>query len=139
MIDPILKKLETNPVTQAILRKENRIGHLYPMEEALLLTAAFQVDRKTRIIVKRNWYEANQLYERIAAMEEDCLLFTMEESLRVQAIAASPEDREAALGTLTQLVKNPKPRLIVCNTAGFLRFLPSYELMKENKIGRAHV
>ncbi len=33
MIDPILKKLETNPVTQAILRKENRIGHLYPMEE----------------------------------------------------------------------------------------------------------
>lgn len=132
MIDPILKKLETNPVTQAILRKENRIGHLYPMEEALLLTAAFQVDRKTRIIVKRNRYEANQLYERIAAMEEDCLLFTMEESLRVQAIAASPEDREAALGTLTQLVKNPKPRLIICNTAGFLRFLPSYELMKEN-------
>ncbi|EOS60132.1 transcription-repair coupling factor [Firmicutes bacterium M10-2] len=132
MKDPIMKQLVHDPVTQAILHSQNNIGNLYPMEEALLLCAAFHADHKTRIIVKKNRYEANQLYERIEPMEENTLLFTMEESLRVQAIASSPEDRQQLLHTLNTLILDPRPRLIVCNTAAFLRFLPSYDFMKEN-------
>lgn len=132
MISKIFNQLEHNPVTQAILHKKNTIGNLYPMEEALVLVAAFRVDHKTRIIVKKNRYEAQQLFDRILQMEENVMLFSMEESLRVQAIASSPEDREEQLSCLVQLIQDPKPRLIICNTAGFLRYLPDYDFMKNN-------
>lgn len=132
MNDPILKQLEHNPVTQSILHSRDNVGNLYPMEEAMLLCAAFRADHKTRIIVKKNRYEAMQLYERILQIEENTILFAMEESLRVQAIASSIEDREEQLNALITMISDPKPRLIVCNCAAFLRYLPSYDFMKEN-------
>ncbi len=61
MNDSILKQLEHNPVTQSILHSRDNVGNLYPMEEAMLLCAAFRADHKTRIIVKKNRYEAMQL------------------------------------------------------------------------------
>lgn len=128
----IFKRLAQNPVTKAILARQNNIGNLYLMEEALVLVSAFLTDKKTRIIVKKNRYEAQQLYNRLLQMEENVLLFTMEESLRVQAIASSPEDMEEQLNALVQITLDPKPRLIVCNTASFLRFLPDHTFFQEN-------
>ncbi|MBP3853571.1 MAG: transcription-repair coupling factor [Erysipelotrichaceae bacterium] len=101
------------------------------MEEALLLAAAFTTDKKTRIIVKKNRYQAQQLYQRLSPLLEDVLLFVMEDSLRVQAIASSPEDKEAMIHSLYTCLHDPKPRLIVCNTAAFLRYLPDVKRFRE--------
>ena len=125
----VLKELENNVVTQEIYKQGNRVGNLFCMEEALLLTSAFQKDRKTRIVVKKNRYEAQQLYQRVSQLEEDVLLFVMEESLRVQAIASSPEDTQAQIHFLSQVIEE-QPRLIICNTAAFLRYLPNKEFFK---------
>lgn len=128
--DTILKELQTNPVTQQMIHFGNNIGNLFPNEEALCLASAFQMDKKTRIVVKKNRYEAQQLYQRLQPLVDDALLFVMEESLRVQAIASSPEDKQEQIYVLTQLVKEDKPRIIVCNTAAFFRYLPDRELFK---------
>ena len=60
MKDTILKELQTNPVTQQMIHFGNNIGNLFPNEEALCLASAFQMDKKTRIVVKKNRYEAQQ-------------------------------------------------------------------------------
>ena len=128
--DTILNKLQSNPVAQQMLQFGNNIGNLFPNEEALCMASAFMQDKQTRIVVKKNRYEAQQLYQRLKPLINDTLLFVMEESLRVQAIASSPEDKQEQLYVLTQLVKEDKPRIIICNTAAFLRYLPDKELFK---------
>ena len=130
MRDTILNKLQSNPVAQQMLQFGNNIGNLFPNEEALCMASAFMQDKQTRIVVKKNRYEAQQLYQRLKPLINDTLLFVMEESLRVQAIASSPEDKQEQLYVLTQLVKEDKPRIIICNTAAFLRYLPDKELFK---------
>ena len=132
MIDKLFQRLQENPVTQKIVEGSNQIGNLFPMEEALCLVSAFNEDHQTRIIVKKNRYEAIQLYNRISLMNKDTLLFTMEESLRVQAIASSPEDKQNQIYTLLQFIQEDKPRMIICNTAAFLRYLPNKSLFEQN-------
>ncbi len=128
----IIKILEKNEVVQQILQNQNHVGNLFYMEEALVLASAFQKDNKTRIIVKKNRYEAQQLYDRLSLLVPNVLLFVMEESLRVQAIAASPEDNEQLLYALTKIVKEKQERLVICNEAAYLRYLPNVEFFKEN-------
>ena len=132
MIDKLFQRLQENPVTQKIVEGSDQIGNLFPMEEALCLVSAFNEDHQTRIIVKKNRYEAIQLYNRISLMNKDTLLFTMEESLRVQAIASSPEDKQNQIYTLLQFIQEDKPRMIICNTAAFLRYLPNKSLFEQN-------
>lgn len=130
MKETILKDLRTNPVVQDILQKTNVSGNLFPMEEALVLASAFSADPKTRIIVKKNRYQAQQLYLRLAPLCENTVLFVSEESLRVQAIASSPEEKEEQLDALISFVKEDTPRLVITNTAGFLRFLPDRDFFE---------
>ncbi len=133
MKQEILQVLQDNDVVKKIVEGSNQVGNLFPMEEALLLYSAFQTDHRTRIIVKKNRYEAQQLYLRLSQMSDDVLLFVMEENLRVQAIAASPEDKEQMLMSLSQSM-NKEPKLIICNTAAFLRHLPDPDFFQSSFI-----
>lgn len=99
----IFDKLKDNEVVKEILLNQDHIGNLFDMEEALVLATAFKQDHKSRLIVKKNRYEAQQLFQRLSMLEENVLLFVMEESLRVQSIASSPEDREGMIYALTKL------------------------------------
>lgn len=117
-------------VVEEIMHAGHRVGNLFPMEEALVLATAFEQDHKTRIIVKKNRYEAQQLYQRLETLVDDVLLFVMEESLRVQSIASSPEDRENRISFLTSCLLEKRERLIICNTAAFLRFLPNVDFFR---------
>lgn len=128
MTEEIQNWLRDNPAVRDVLEHGNHNGNLFPMEEALVLASAFSADRKTRIIVKKDRYSAQQLYARLSSLADDVLLFTSDESLRVQEIASSPEEKEERLSVLQKLVTDEKPRLIVTNTAGFLRFLPEKDL-----------
>lgn len=128
-LNPVIyESLKDNEAVREIETQGSRLGNLYPMEEALLLAAAFQDHPQTYIVVKKNRYEAQQLFQRLEPLTEDVLLFVVEESLRVQSIAASPEDRIAAVDALSQCIRDPRPRILICNTAAFVRFLPDRDL-----------
>ena len=131
MENPIIQSLEHNPLTKEIIKESDHVGNLQPMEEALLLAAAFDVDQKSRIIVKKNRYEAMQLYSRLSLLVPETVLLTMEESLRVQSLAASPADRQELISGLAAL-QSDNPKLIIANTASFTRFLPKKEVFDQN-------
>lgn len=125
----IQSALMNNPLTTEIVNGSDHVGNLSLMEEALTLAAAFKKDQKTRIIVKKNRYEAQQLFSRLAMLDESVNLFVMEESLRVQAIASSIEDSVSQLGSLIHLSKN-EPQILIVNAAAYLRFLPDVQFFK---------
>ena len=126
----VLDQLENNDVVKEFCSQGKHIGNLYEMEEALTLAAAFHKDKKTRLIVKKNRYAAQQLYKRLAPLVDDVLLFVMEESLRVQAIASSPEDEQEFLYTLNQCIDHKEPKIIICNVAAYLRYLPDVDFFR---------
>ena len=130
----VLDKISKNDVVDELIHSGKHIGNLFEMEEALVLASAFNKDHKTRIIVKKNRYQAQQLYKRLAPLLDDVLLFVMEESLRVQAIASSPQDREEMLYTLNRCMNSLSDKIIICNVAAFLKFLPDVHFFKENCI-----
>lgn len=130
-LNPVLQSIEDNPAVRELMKKNGELGNIGEMEEALVLAAAFLQDRRTRIVVKRNKYEAQQLYQRLAMILQEVVLFAMDESLRIQAIAASPEEKESLLSALVQL-RQDFPKIIVANTAAYARFLPDVKYFDES-------
>lgn len=94
-------------------------------QEALVLAASFLRRPRPVLVVKQNLYQAQRLYERILSFlsEEECALFSAEESLRVEAIAASPEMTASRVDTLASLLEN-RNRIVITCPAGYLRHLP---------------
>lgn len=133
MESKMLKAFENNPVTKEILSGSDHVGNLSLMEEALLLNAAFKQDRKTRIIVKKNRYEAQQLYSRLAMLEENAVLYVTEESLRVSALASSPDDAQEQLASLIRM-NTDEPRLIVTSTAAWIKYLPDADFFRTSTL-----
>ncbi len=129
--NPILQSLEKNPVTQELMKPDGKVGNLGEMEEALLLAAAFAQDHQTRIVVKKNKYEAQQLYTRLAMLQQETLLFVMDESLRISAIAASPEEKNNQLSAMVQM-RQDFDKIIVVNAAAFTRFMPDVKFFDES-------
>lgn len=122
-INPVLASIESNPLTRELMKKDGSLGNIGEMEEALVLAAAFAQDRKTRIVVKKNKYEAQELYRRLAMLMQEVVLYITDESLRIQAIASSPEERDNLLSALVQM-RQDFPKIIIANTAAYTRFLP---------------
>lgn len=133
-MEKIWNSLQDNDVVKGIINSNISCGNLFLMEEALLLVSSFKKEPKNYIVVKKNMYEAQQLYKRVSPLMDEVLLFVMEESLRVQAIASSPKDKDEMIYSLTQLVKDNKPKIIICNVAAFTRYLPDPVFFKENCI-----
>ncbi len=141
--DEILKKLDDNPV---VLKLDSNISPL-PLtsfiEEALVIATSFKKKKRPMIVIKNNLYNAQRLYERIVSFvsEEECALFGADESLRVEAIASSPEMTANKVETLASLLQNPNQIVVTC-PSGILRHLPSPELFKEGcftlKVGNTY-
>lgn len=129
--EELLHYLDDNPV---VLKLDNNKGPL-PLisfiEEALVIATSYKKNPRPMIIIKNNLYNAQRLYERIISFlsEEECALFGADESLRVEAIASSPEMRANKVETLASLLKNPNQIVVTC-PSGILRHLPSPELFK---------
>lgn len=95
------------------------------VEEALVISASYHKRPRGILVVKQNLYQAQRLYERISAFlsEEECALFGADESLRVEAIASSPEMTAGKVDTLAGLLENHNKVVITC-PSGYLRHLP---------------
>ena len=103
-MDILLKELQQNDAVLSIQRKESVLGNLSYMEEALLLAADYRKKPHKLLIIKNNAYTAQKLYERLQALlGDEVLLFSLEESLRVEAIAASPEAKAVQMESMARL------------------------------------
>lgn len=102
-LDNILKQ---NLAFKALLNGKGNIVVNDVSDEALLLTSAFLKLKRNIVVVKANQYEANMLYQKVMLLnEKDVSLFTVDESYRIEALAASPELLGQRIDTMYQLTK----------------------------------
>ena len=131
----LLAELDGNP---AVMRLDEGRGVL-PMtsliQEALVIAASYRHHPRPVLVVKQNLYQAQRLYERVRSLlgEEECALFGADESLRVEAIAVSPEMTAGKVETLASMLENGN-QVVITNPAGLLRHLPSPETFRQGCI-----
>lgn len=119
----ILKRLYENPAVMRLLDQSAKLGNLSLVEEALIIAAAFQKKPQPMLIVKSNLYTAQRLLDRLTPLvKAPVLLFGVEESLRMETIARSPEMRAAQMETLAAL-QSQKPLICITHSAGMMRYL----------------
>ena len=130
--EEILHQLDDNPVVLKLDKNSGTLPFVSLIEEALVIATSYQKKPRPMIVIKNNLYQAQRLYERMISFlnEDECALFGADESLRVEAIASSPEMRANKVETLASLLKNTNQVVITC-PSGLLRHLPSPELFKE--------
>ena len=105
------------------------------MQEAILIAGSYLKKEKKIMIVKPNAYLATQLYSMLASLvgEDNVMLYTTEESLRIEGVASSPELTAQRVFILNELLDD-KPRILITHTQGLLRCIPSRELYLSNCI-----
>lgn len=117
------KRLYENDACQAMINRQSGLGNLSLIEEAVLIASAYQKQPQPMCIVKANLYTAQRLYEKLTPLTKaKVLLFGVEDSLRMEAIAASPEMRAAQMETLSALHQEEAP-ICITHTAGVMRCL----------------
>ena len=127
----ILEKLKSNPAVEVLLQNGNECGNLNPIEEALLLATTYNQTKKKMLIVKSNQYTAQKLMERLIPLTSaKVLLFCVEESLRVEAIASSPEMKARQLEAMNAMLEG-EADIVITHTAAFIRYLPSVDFFKQ--------
>ncbi|MDI9540721.1 MAG: transcription-repair coupling factor [Bacillota bacterium] len=124
--------LEKDPAVLALNENIEKINGLTETEETLVLAASFHQQQKTKIVIKGNMYSAQQLYYRLyPLLKDDVLLFTMEESLRVEAVAASPSMYANQMEVLTTLCLEDEPKVIITHPMAVIRYLPKKETFEK--------
>lgn len=127
----ILEKLSLNPAVQCLLQHESHLGNLSIIEEAVILASTYEQTKHKMLIVKNNLYSAQKLVEKITPLTSaNVLLFGVEESLRVEAIASSPETKASQLECMNAMLEGSAD-IVVTHTAGLIRYLPDVALFKD--------
>lgn len=123
----IYQVLQDHDVVQSFIHKSKSIATNH---EALLIESAFYATNQSIIVVKSNSYQAGLLYQQLHyTLGESCLLFTNDDSFRVELLAASPEIKYQRIDTLIQLLKG-EPKIIVTHASAMIRMLPEVSLFK---------
>lgn len=134
MID-LWKVLQRDEAVWAFTNKEPGLSALTPTAETLTVAASFKQDPRMMVIVKNNLYTAQQLYRKLTPLlENDVLLFSVEESLRVEAIASTPTMYAGQMETLAQLCFHDEPKVIITHPAALMRYLPDVNVFKKHII-----
>ena len=99
--------------------------------EALAISSAFLANKKSIVIVKNNLYAAQRLLERISNFvnKDDCLLFPVDESFRMEVMASSPELLTQRVYVLSSIIKK-EPKIIIAHTASIVHHLPPKNLFE---------
>ena len=124
--------LRDNPAVARLDSEKGKLPLPSLMEEAVVLSESYLRRPRPILVVKQNLYNAQRLYERVSTLlgEEQCALFAADESLRVEAIASSPEMNAGQVETLSSLMHNPA-QLVITSPSGFLRQLPFPETFRQ--------
>ena len=121
----LLKETEDHRSVRILDNKHGVLSLTSLIEEAVVISAAWLRHPGPVLVVKNSLYNAQRLYERLSSLlgEENCALFSADESLRVEAIASSPEMMAGKVETLAALRRDSR-KVVITGLTGFLRHLP---------------
>lgn len=134
-MERILKRLINEASVGALSQGQGSFAHLSLTQEAALLAATYRRKPQSIFVVKPNLYQAQQLHAKLSTWlgDEEFALFASEESLRVEAIASSPEINVQKMETLSRLSAG-HPILCITHSGAALRHLPSPAFFKQSTI-----
>lgn len=130
----IIRNLSNNKAIKEYFKGKRKFVLHDVTSWALFLATTFSLKKKTRMIVCNSLYNAQRLHSIITTLLHDpdeCLLFPADESLRVEAIASSPELLTQRVYVMNKLLENDKERIIIAHTSSILRHLPTVELFSK--------
>ena len=112
----LLEEFENNAAVRKLDQEKGPLPLTSLIEEAMVIAGSYLRKPRGILVVKNSLYSAQKLYERLAPLvgETQCALFGADESLRVEAIAASPEMTAAKVETLASLLENPDQIVVTC-------------------------
>lgn len=113
--------------------KEGVIG-LTEELQAIYLAQFLKEKKEPLCVVTSSLYEANHFFERISNYTKDVLLFPMDDFLTSEALACSPELKVTRLETISKLIQDNTPKIVVTNLMGYLRYLPLKETFLNHQI-----
>ena len=134
MKDKLLKLFENNPYTTVITGEaKGKLTSLDQSAEALLIASSFNKENRNIVVVKKNLFQAQRFYSQITQLidVDDVVFFAVDESLRVEAIASSPEMAATRNESMARLLFSNSKKLVVTHTAAIARHLPLPEVYKE--------
>lgn len=132
MREDILKLFKANPGVQEWTSGKNDLAISSLIQEAVVVATSYYQKKRSLVIVKPNLYEAQRLYERLLSFlsEDQCTLYSVEDSLRVEAIASSPEMMASRVENLYRFLQKEK-RVVITHATALVRQLPLPSLFKE--------
>lgn len=124
----IIQIIKDNPAYIAMLKGKGDIVVSHASDEAILIASAFLTLPRHMLIVKDSLYQAQLLYGQLQELlNNQVLFFPSDESLRVEALAASGEIMGERISTLYELT-NDQPKVVICHTHSLIRYIPNKEL-----------
>ncbi len=130
----ILQNLEQTDLVKRF-NQGKTIANLSINQEALVYAGAFYADPKKILIIKSDLYSAQLIYQQVVNLvgEDKALLYGAEESLRVEAVASSPELKAQRIDSLISAMKD-EARIIVTHVGALIRYLPKVEIFESQSL-----
>ena len=94
------------------------------------LNNLFEKYNKNILVVVDTLNEANNLYSSLSEINDNVLLFPMDDFLTSEALAISPDLELNRLSTLEESLSSK--HIVVCNLMGYLRYLPNVNTYKNH-------
>ena len=142
MVEPmkqwILDQIKGSKVVETILNHDSTIPACSDIEKALALASAFRADPHPMLVICHNAYAAQRLFDRLASFLPlgACDLFTVEESLRIDALSASPEASAYRVDILNKCLTDSN-RIIVTHGFAAIKRLPAVKDFKQHCVSVA--
>ena len=130
----LFETLSHNPAFLEFDKKSNDLGNLSLIEELLMIASTYKKHPKSMVIVKHNLYTAQKLYEGLSPLLKDnVLLFSVEESMRIEALTTSSEVVANKVETLHRLL-HEENLVVITHVSAYTSFLPNPEVFKKHSI-----
>ncbi len=141
-MNELFRLMANDPAVIAFNKHQPGLSCLGDVEETLIIAESFRQQPRNIVVVKENVFTAQQLYNRLYPLvKDDVLLFSVEESLRVEAVAASPSNYANQMNVLASLCLQEHPKIIVTHSMALIRYLPARETFRNHildlKVGQS--
>ena len=119
--------------SDALTQSDYGFSNVSLIQEASLILASHQSNQQPILLIKENPIQSEKIQTTLQFLDPSLKIvrFEHEESIRIEAIASSPEGFQARLKALYQLLFEPVDVLIT-SSASFLRYLPLKRLMSDS-------
>ncbi|MFV0255575.1 MAG: transcription-repair coupling factor [Erysipelotrichaceae bacterium] len=131
-VNNLLELLGESSLVRAF-NNNKTIANISVNQEAYIIASAFYLQPRVILVIKNNLYTAQQLYQKLHPLISDCYLYGCEDSLRVEAIASSPELKAQRMESVVNIL-NQKPKIIVSHIGAIARYLPKKEIFQKQVI-----